>query len=406
MSDVADDPVDAFYERHPYPPPVDELGDRRRQQLTDDRTNRYAHHVIWPRRSRDRIERVLVAGCGTSQAVRWAVRHLRAQVTGIDVSPTSIRHTRELAERERITNLTVHRLPIERADELGERYDHIVCTGVLHHLADPSVGLTTLGRLLAPGGALTLMVYAPFGRAGVYLIQEYCRIVGVEPTADGIADLVATLRELPPAHPIAPLLRSSPDFADDDALADALLNPRDRAYSVPELFELIEGAGLVFGRWQRQAPYLVACGSLGETPHRDRIASLDPIEAFAAAELFRGTMTRHTAVLHTPGGDDDAHDVRTADDGGSWVPVVAPTATIVRERLPRGAAAALINRAHSDSDLVMFVDRRDLRAFEAIDGVRTVGQMGAEARPVLHRLWQHDLVAFDATGRSDAGGDA
>ena len=47
-----------------------------------------------------------------------------------------------------------------------------------------------------------------------------------------------------------------PDFADAAAMADALLHPRDRAYSVPQFYEFLENAYLEFGRWIRQAPYL------------------------------------------------------------------------------------------------------------------------------------------------------
>ena len=53
--------------------------------------------------------------------------------------------------------------------------------------------------MLAPAGAVRLMVYASYGRFGVYLLQDFCRTLGVTPAPDDIADLVATLRELPPA---------------------------------------------------------------------------------------------------------------------------------------------------------------------------------------------------------------
>ncbi len=344
---------------------------------------------------------MLVAGCGTSQAVRHALRRPDAAVVGIDVSATGIEHTRTLAARYGVTNLRVEQLAIEDVGRLGSTFDHIVCTGVLHHLADPGTGLRALRQVLAPRGAITLMVYAPYGRAGVYLLQEYCHRLGVRPSTGEIADLVATLREIPPAHPIGRLLRESPDFADDDALADALLNPRDRAYSVPELFELVDGAGLGFTRWERQAPYLPECGSMSETPHAARIAALAPAEQYAAMELFRGTIARHTAILRHLDDVQDAEDVMSGDIS-TWTPLVAPSAIAVEERLPPGAAAALINRAHGDTDLVLFVDRRRLRLFRAIDGERTVAQMGREATAFVRHLWRHDLVAFDATGGGPA----
>ncbi len=100
-----------------------------------------------------------------------------------------------------------------------------------------------------------LMVYAPYGRTGVYMLQAFCRRLGIVASDDGIADLQRALEALPPGHPLETLLREAPDFRHPAALADALLHPRDRAYSVPELFEYIEGAGLTFCRWLKQAPY-------------------------------------------------------------------------------------------------------------------------------------------------------
>ena len=52
-----------------------------------------------------------------------------ARVTAIDVSETSLRHTRDLQRKHEIRNLQLHRLAIERIGELGETFDQIVCTG-------------------------------------------------------------------------------------------------------------------------------------------------------------------------------------------------------------------------------------------------------------------------------------
>jgi len=280
---------------------------------------------------------------------------------------------------------------------LGQTFDHVVCTGVLHYLADPSDGLRKLRDVLASGGAITLMVYAPYGRAGVYLLQDYCRGLGIGTSPNELADLIATMREIPMGHPIRRLLQESRDYADDDALADALCNPRDRAFTVPELLALIDHAGLRFGRWERQAPYLPDCGAISETPHATRIAALPIAEQYALVELFRGTIARHTAICF------DANDATSgsldfgSDTVRSWVPIRVSTAAAVEERLPAGVAAALINRAHRDVDLVLFADRPEYAIFESIDGERDIGELGPGAASFVQRLWRHDLVACDTT---------
>src|SRR5207342_3479324 len=124
-----------------------------------------------------------------------------------------------------------------------------------HHLAKPDVGLRALRDVLNPdGGAMLLMVYAPYGRTGIYMLQEFCRRIGIRAVDDEIRDLADALTKLPQGHPLQNLLRDAPDFRNEASLADALLNPQDRAYSVPQLFEFIASAELRFGRWVRQAP--------------------------------------------------------------------------------------------------------------------------------------------------------
>ena len=100
-------------------------------------------------------------------------------------------------------------MAIEEIDKLGRTFDQIVCTGVLHHLADPDTGLRALRRVLAPDGAIQVMVYAVYGRAGLYMMQEYCRLLGVNATAVELKDLGATIGALSPDHPIAGVARQA-----------------------------------------------------------------------------------------------------------------------------------------------------------------------------------------------------
>lgn len=391
-SPAGGDEIASFYERHPYPPPVDDLETYRRS-WTDER-RREETLRLWPDGSVGEARTILVAGCGTSQAAKYAVRYPRARIVGIDVSERSIAETRRLVDRHGLANIELQRLPIEEAARLDERFDHVVCTGVLHHLADPGAGLTALGSVIAPGGALEAMVYAPFGRTGVYMLQDYCRLLGVQPTSGDIAGLIATLRELPLGHPLSHLLRNTPDFADDDALADALLNPRDQAYAVEDLLALIELAGLRFSRWIRQAPYLPTCGSMSELAHRERIETLPVAAQYAAMELFRGTMVRHGFIARPAA--DPIIDVRFEASWRDLVPVRATTSVAVTDRVPAPWTAALLNQAHTDRDLVLFVTDEQRAAFEAIDGLRSCGELGADRR-FFERLWEHDLIVVDTS---------
>lgn len=294
---------------------------------------------------------------------------------------------------------------------LDTDFDQIVCTGVLHHLPDPDLGLTALRGLLKPAGAMHLMVYASYGRTGIYMLQEFCRCVGIGATDDGIRDLVAALQLLPPGHPLQNLLREAPDFRDPAALADALLHPQDRAYSVPQLFEFLERGGLTFGRWLSQAPYSPRCGVMATIPQARSMAQLRPVEQYAAVELFRGTMLGHSVIVYRndrPGGPP-----QPCFAGEAWlgyVPIRLPDTVCVQERLPLGVAALLINRSHTNRDLVMPINAAQKRMFDAVNGSCNIGEIVAAsppsqqgsspselARSFFDRLWWWDQVVFDTS---------
>ena len=396
--------VKEFYERYPYPRPTDDL-DHYRRRWQDPNRRRADFHLFWPDKPYTEERTILVAGCGTSQAAKHAARCPAARVIGIDFSATSVRHTEDLRRKYELTNLEVHQLPIDRIGDLEMTFDEIVCTGVLHHLANPEAALRGLRDVLDPDGAMHLMVYAPYGRAGVYMLQEFCRGIGIQAADEEIRDLVVALGALPARHPLARLLHDAPDFRQEAALADALLHPQDRAYSVPQLLEFIGNAGLTFSRWVRQAPYSPHCGLMARLPQAARIAALEPAQQHAAAELFRGLMMSHSVIVRRD--DRPGRSEATGFSGDAWldyVPVRVPDTLCVQERLPPGAAAVLINRAHTDTDIYLPIDAREKLLVEAIDGERRIGAIAGDeprdvCRALFERLWWHDQVVFDQSCR-------
>jgi SAM-dependent methyltransferase len=396
-----------FYEGMPYPAPLTNLDEHRNLYRNQER-RRAEFHLMWPAKQPRANQEILVAGCGTSQAARYALREPDARITAIDVSDASLRYTRDLQRKYNLENLELHRLPIESVREIGRSFDLVVCTGVLHHLPDPDMGLRALRDVLQPSGAMRLMVYARYGRTGIYMMQEYCRLLEIKASVTDLRGLGATLETLPPDHPISGLIRRSEDFWRPEAMADALLHPQDRAYTVPELYAWLDRCGISFGRWIEQAPYLAQCGMVARSPHATRLASLPSRRQYAAVELFRGTMAAHSFIAYRDDRSEDSQPITfVGDSWRNYVPIALPWTVCIRERLPPGSVAVLINRSHTFTDLILTVDVFEDRLLGAIDGKRTLAEIlqfaeqdGDGERRALkffEHLWQYDQVVFDAS---------
>ncbi len=90
-------------------------------------------------------------------------------------------------------------------------------------------------------------------------------------------------------------------------------------------------------------------------------------------------------------------------EGDSWlsyVPIRLPETIDVHDRLPPGAAAVLINRNHTDTDLYLPIEAREEPLLAAIDGHRTIARICGErrlARTFFRKLWQWDQAVFDTS---------
>lgn len=314
MTDRTDAIVADQYEAHPYPArdPKDEA--KRLVVGSPSHLAEIDHWVFGARRDPARPLNALVAGGGTGDAcVMLAAQLARAgrpgRVTYLDRSAAAAAIARRRVEARGLTNVAFVRGSILDLPALGlGPFDYIDCCGVLHHLPDPAAGLSALVSVLAPGGGIGLMVYAPHGRTGVYMAQDALRLLAPPdaPLAERIDAARRFVRGLHPAHWLArnPFVRDH--LAGGDAgLVDLLLHARDRAYTVPDLLALLEGAGLAPTAFIEPARYDPAAW-LADPRLKARAAALPWPERAALAEAASGTMAVHIVYA-----------VR-ADDG--WTP--------------------------------------------------------------------------------------
>ena len=302
--------VRSQYEQYPYPP-RDPAHERERLVETQgdflDVVNFYCYEG---RRDFAPGFRALVAGCGTGDAAVFLAEQLLetgGEVVALDFSESSLQIARARSEARRLPNIRYVRAALQDLPSLavGE-FDYINCTGVLHHLADPDMGLRTLARVLKQGGAIHLMVYGAYGRAPIYPIQQLLRrIAGPDLRAGERIRLAKKLIEqLPASNPFkkeyARLAHDIVQFG-DAGLFDLLLHAQDRPYTVAQLYALVENAGL-----RLVAPD--SYGGGGKTCYSPASYLKDPEllalvadrplpERHAIAELLAGDMSTHACYV-------------------------------------------------------------------------------------------------------------
>jgi hypothetical protein len=130
-----------------------------------------------------------------------------------------------------------------KVGNLGQKYDRIWASGVLHHLRSPVEGLKTLGEVLAPGGTIKIAVYPRIARAPALAGAQLARQLNVAPTREGLLWFRQVLFRLPEEHP-AHFIYTTPDFYSLSGVRDLCFNPCEVVYSVAEAAAFVRASGL------------------------------------------------------------------------------------------------------------------------------------------------------------------
>ncbi|MEM6577752.1 MAG: class I SAM-dependent methyltransferase, partial [Pseudomonadota bacterium] len=250
------------------------------------------HFVFQGQRDWSEPLRILVAGGGTGDGLIQLTALLtqygkRYEATYIDLSKASRAVAEKRAQVRGLKNIKFVTGSLLDVGEYGP-FDYIDCCGVLHHLPDPDAGFRALRDALAPGGGLGFMVYAPYGRSGVYPLQEAFGTLtqGMSP-ADRLKVARRIYASVPDGHPIKCNVNLNDHKSGNAGFYDLLLHSQDRAYTVAELGETLERTGWALSGFTVPALYDLA--RIIDPPE-----DLDAIEAMNIAEKLNGTLGTHT----------------------------------------------------------------------------------------------------------------
>ena len=277
--------------------------------------------VLWPRGRPQGQLKILIAGCGTVQAACIAYTNREDEVVGLDLSEASLAHERFLQERHALANLKLFKGNLLEVRSLKEQFDVILCTGVLHHMKDPATGLSALRDVLKPDGVMVLMLYGQTVRIGVYMLQEAFWRMRIAQTPEGVAEVRRIIAELPSHHHAQDYIRAAEELKNDAAVVDTFLHAQDRAYTVPQVFELLESCGLTFQNWIDNHPYWRNSSWGPDSAIAAAVDPLPPREHWAAVEMLSQRVGLHGFTVRK--GDVEVVDF-DLDDWRRFVPHPAP----------------------------------------------------------------------------------
>ena len=189
---------------------------------------------------------IWVAGCGTNQAVMTALKFPTATVIGSDVSINSLDICEDTARQLGIENLELRNESINQT-AYKEEFDYVVCTGVIHHNANPQATLDRLTEALKPRGVMELMVYNRFHWIVPVAFQQAVRLMGFGSEKVDFDWELPIARKILAGLPREDLMRKSlAGFEDspESMFADGLLQPVLYSYTVDSLEQMAAGSGL------------------------------------------------------------------------------------------------------------------------------------------------------------------
>ncbi len=216
--------VKKFYETHPFP--NYEEHDSVRSLIT------YSERSIYAKLLAQQIPynaNVLEVGCGTGQLSNFLGIACRT-VVGADLCLNSLRLAETFRREQNLSRVRFVQMNLFRPSFAPQKFDVVLCNGVLHHTSDPRGGFKRILRLVRPGGHIIIGLYNRYGR----LMHDARRTV-FRATGGRLKWLDPQLRTLEQGH-----AKQSAWFADQ------YQHPHESKHTFDEVLSWFEQEGIEF----------------------------------------------------------------------------------------------------------------------------------------------------------------
>jgi 2-polyprenyl-3-methyl-5-hydroxy-6-metoxy-1,4-benzoquinol methylase len=189
---------------------------------------------------------ILIAGCGTGKYTSYmGMLFPNARITAIDISTASIAYAMQKAEEYNVQNVTYMQCDIMDVQKLGQTFDYINCSGVLHHMADPLEGWRRLLSILALNGAMYISLYSVLARRSQQTARDFIAEKKFPPTLEGIREFRKEVRQALDPDTLRSLVKWE-DFYTASGTRDLVFHVQEKSYTIPELRTMLDALGLEF----------------------------------------------------------------------------------------------------------------------------------------------------------------
>ncbi|WP_114993775.1 class I SAM-dependent methyltransferase [Synechococcus sp. UW179A] len=189
--------------------------------------------------------KVLIAGCGTGNQVINASRYKNAQITAIDLSSSSLAYASRKTNEYEMNNVTFKQMDLLNVTQLGDIFDIIECSGVLHHMENPSKGLSALLQQLKPGGYIKLGLYSEIARKVIVEARETIKTLKIDSTPEEIRRFRKQVLD-GEINEILDLPKFGRDFYSLSECRDLCFHVQEHRFTTDSLKKLLDSHGLTF----------------------------------------------------------------------------------------------------------------------------------------------------------------
>ncbi|AIQ97789.1 methyltransferase domain-containing protein [Prochlorococcus sp. MIT 0801] len=187
---------------------------------------------------------ILIAGCGTGIQIIEASRYSNCEITAIDLSNSSISYAKRKVDEYGLKNINFIEMDLLELKSLNKKFDLIECSGVLHHMNEPSKGLSNLFDVLEPEGFLKLGLYSKYAREEILKARKLIKEKDIKPNIDGIRNFRNDLLngEIKEVNEIS----NWSDFYSTSMCRDLCFHTHENCYTLIEIKNMLKVSNLEF----------------------------------------------------------------------------------------------------------------------------------------------------------------